>query len=79
MISRRLLPAVGLGYVAPHRFQTNLYTRKPELGKCGDNLAAGGVLASVASSIYSQLHSWRAQHEGERAPCCCPSTLQSRT
>ncbi|GAB4822498.1 hypothetical protein N2152v2_009544 [Parachlorella kessleri] len=23
--------SVGLGYAAPHRFQTNLYTKKPEL------------------------------------------------
>lgn len=26
------LPAVGLGYAAPHRFQTNLYTKQPEGG-----------------------------------------------
>ena len=28
--------AVGLGYAAPHRFQTNLYTKQPEGGACGE-------------------------------------------
>lgn len=27
------LRAVGLGYAAPHRFQTNLYTKQPEGGE----------------------------------------------
>ena len=26
-------PAVGLGYAAPHRFQTNLYAKQPEAGE----------------------------------------------
>lgn len=30
--ARSPAPAVGLGYAAPYRFQTNLYTKQPEGG-----------------------------------------------
>ena len=77
--------AVGLGYAAPHRFQTNLYTKQPEGGACCQwgqlprrgrcaTTPSDGACAAVAGHAAP-----RTAHRRCLPPCVLPSLAQSQT